>query len=209
MVSPRRRFVRFIGWCIAAFASVAAVLLLVFATYLIFFDYPETLRQGLERELSAVAGSPVKIGLIYLHPARYAFELRNISVEGPDENPLLTVDRVWGQLRLSEILRFRLHWTELLVQGLTLRLSEGSAERLSLARATGAGAASVRARVDHRGSGSTRRCVHPDRERDRPVAARSLELGHLRRARGPVQPRRKAVLRRRQPRHQRSSRDAG
>ena len=46
MVSRRRRFVRFIGWCIAAFASVAAVLLLIFATYLIFFDHSETLRQN-------------------------------------------------------------------------------------------------------------------------------------------------------------------
>ena len=137
MVSRRRRFVRFIGWCIAAFASVAAVLLLIFATYLIFFDHSETLRQKLEAELSAVAGSSVSIGSINLNWARYAFELRDISVAGPDEDPLLTVDRVWGQLRLSEILRFRLHWTELLVQRLTLRLPEVSGEGVSLARTTG------------------------------------------------------------------------
>ena len=137
MVSRRRRFVRFIGWCIAAFASVAAVLLLISATYLIFFDHSETLRQKLEAELSAVAGSSVSIGSINLNWARYAFELRDISVAGPDEDPLLTVDRVWGQLRLSEILRFRLHWTELLVQRLTLRLPEVSGEGVSLARTTG------------------------------------------------------------------------
>ena len=137
MVSRRRRFVRFIGWCIAAFASVVAVLLLIFATCLILFDHSETLRQKLEAELSAVAGSSVSIGSINLNWARYAFELRDISVAGPDEDPLLTVDRVWGQLRLSEILRFRLHWTKLLVQRLTLRLPEVSGEGVSLARTTG------------------------------------------------------------------------
>ena len=137
MVSRRRRFVRFIGWCIAVFASVAAVLLLIFATYLIFFDHSERLRQKLEAELSAVAGSPVSIGSINLNWTRYAFELRDISVAGPDEEPLLTVDRVWGQLRLSEILRFRLHWTELLVQRLTLRLPKVSGESVSLPRTTG------------------------------------------------------------------------
>ena len=137
MASFRRRVVRFIGWSIAAFASIAGVLSLVLATYLIFFDYPETLRRKLESELSTVAGSPVKIGSINLHLARFAFELRGVSVEGSAEDPLLTVDRVWGQLSLSEILSFRLHWTELLVQGLTLRLSQGSEESVSLARATG------------------------------------------------------------------------
>ena len=145
MTSFRRRFVRFIGWGIATFASIAAVLSLVLATYLIFFDYAETLRQKLEIELSSVAGSPVKIGSINLYLARFAFELRDISVEGSDEDPLLTVDRVWGQLRLSEILSLRLHWTELLVQGLTLRLSEGSVESVSWARATRGSGVSISA----------------------------------------------------------------
>jgi len=107
-------------------ASFVAVVLLVFAAYLLFFDYPEALRKQLQDELSRIAGAPASIGSIGLDWSSYAFELRDVSVEGSDGEPFLEVSRIRGQLRLSEIARFRLHWTELWVQGLSLRLVEGA-----------------------------------------------------------------------------------
>lgn len=133
----RRRFIRFLGWWIAAFASFFAVVLLAFALYLLFFDYPEALRERLETELSRVSGAPAHIGSIGLDITSYAFELRDVRVGGRggvDEPNILTLDRVWGRLRLSEIARLRLHWTELVVQGLSVRLVAGSEGELSLPR---------------------------------------------------------------------------
>ena len=128
-----QRFIRFLGWWIAAFASFVAAILLVFAVYLLFFDYPEMLREKLEIELSEIAGAPAHIGSINLDITSYAFELTDVSVggrrrDGETENAesILTLERVWGRLRLSEIVRLRLHWTELVVQGLSVRLVEGS-----------------------------------------------------------------------------------
>ena len=128
-----QRFIRFLGWWIAAFASFVAAILLVFAAYLLFFDYPEMLREKLEIELSEIAGAPAHIGSINLDITSYAFELTDVSVggrrrDGETENAesILTLERVWGRLRLSEIVRLRLHWTELVVQGLSVRLVEGS-----------------------------------------------------------------------------------
>ena len=124
----RKRFVRWLGWWIAAAASVFAIGLLVLATYLMFFDYPESLRRTLESELSRIAGAPASIGSIDLDITGYAFELTDISVGETDDGarPILVLDRIWGRLRLSEIVRLRLHWTELVVQGLALRLVAGA-----------------------------------------------------------------------------------
>jgi len=135
----RRRFVRFLGWWIAAFASVLAVALLLSAGYFLFFDYPETLRVRLETELTRLAGAPSTVGSISLNLREYAFELRAIQVgstaeEGESAPPLLTVDRVLGRLRLSDIVRLRLHWTELEVQGVHLRLVDDRAPPLRLPR---------------------------------------------------------------------------
>ena len=132
MTAWRQRLIRFLGWWIAAFASFVAVILLVFAVYLLFFDYPEMLREKLEIELSEIAGAPAHIGSINLDITSYAFELNDVSVgarrgDGETENAesILTLERVWGRLRFSEIVRLRLHWTELVAQGLSVRLVEG------------------------------------------------------------------------------------
>ena len=141
MTTWRQRFIRFLGWWIAACASFVAVILLVFAVYLLFFDYPEMLREKLEVELSEIAGAPAHIGSINLDIASYAFELTDVSVGGSGADSeteraesILTLDRVWGRLRLSEIVRLRLHWTELVVQGLSVRLVEGSEGGLAFPR---------------------------------------------------------------------------
>ena len=133
MTTWQQRFIRFLGWWIAAFASFIGVILLVFVVYLLFFDYPETLREKLEVELSKIAGAPAHIGSINLNIASYAFELNDVSVggsgagsESENDESILTLERVWGRLRLSEIVRLRVHWTELVVQGLSVRLVEGS-----------------------------------------------------------------------------------
>ena len=74
MTTWRQRFIRSLGWWIAAFASFVAVILLVFAVYLLFFDYPEMLREKLEIELSEIAGAPAHIGSINLDITSYAFD---------------------------------------------------------------------------------------------------------------------------------------
>ncbi len=123
----QRRLIRFLGWWIAAFASFVAVVLLAVSVYLVFFDYSETLRLKLETELSRLAGTPATIGSIDLNLTGYAFELNDISVAGADgAEPMLTVERVWGRLRFSEVAQLRLHWTELVVQGLSVHLVEGA-----------------------------------------------------------------------------------
>lgn len=135
MATWRQRFIRFLGWWIAAFASFVAVILLIFAAYLLFFDYPETLREKLETELSKIAGAPAHIGSINLDIASYAFELNDVSVGGSEnDESILTLERVWGRLRISEIARLRLHWTELVVQGLSVRLVEGAEGGLAFPR---------------------------------------------------------------------------
>jgi autotransporter translocation and assembly factor TamB len=123
----QRRLTRFVGWWIAAFASLVAVILLAVSAYLLFFDYSETLRLRLEKELSRIAGAPARIGSIDLNLTGYAFELNDVSVAGVDgAEPILAVERVWGRLRFSEVAQLRLHWTELVVQGLTIHLVEGA-----------------------------------------------------------------------------------
>ena len=142
MTTWRQRCIRFLGWWIAAFASFVAVILLVFVVYLLFFDYPEMLRERLEIELSEIAGAPAHIGSINLDITSYAFELTDVSVGGrrgdgeretENAESILTLERVWGRLRFSEIVRLRLHWTELVVQGLSVRLVEGSEGGLAFA----------------------------------------------------------------------------
>ncbi len=154
MTTWRQRFIRFLGWWIAAFASFVAAILLVFAVYLLFFDYPEMLREKLEIELSEIAGAPAHIGSINLDITSYAFELTDVSVggrrgDGETENAesILTLERVWGRLRLSEIVRLRLHWTELVVQGLSVRLVEGSEGGLAFPGDVSASPALAGARV--------------------------------------------------------------
>ena len=136
----RRRFIRALGWSIGALASVVAVILLIFTVYITFFDYPEKLRQLLQTELTELAGTKVIIGSIDLKPAQYAFELRGMTVASPrggTKEPLLELERIRGQLRLSEILRLRLHWTELLIEGLSLRLVEDGEDGLRIPGGSG------------------------------------------------------------------------
>ena len=131
----RRRFIRALGWSIATLASFVAVVLLAFTIYVTFFDYPEKLRQSLQTELTELAGAKAIIRSINLNMARYAFELRGIEIASPGgstEEPLLELERIRGQLRLSEILRLRLHWTELFIEGLSIRLVEDEEDGLRI-----------------------------------------------------------------------------
>ncbi len=136
----RRRIVRFLGWWIAAFASIGAVAVIVLAGYLLVFDYPETLRVRLEQELTRLSGAPARIGSITLNIPNYSFELRGIHVARPPSEPdgeetvLLSVERILGRLQLAEIMRLRLHWTEIAVQGLRVRLDSGADSAVNLTR---------------------------------------------------------------------------
>ncbi len=131
--SKRRWLIRALGWAIGGFASVVAVLLLALAAYLLFTDYPEKLRSTLESELANLAGAPATIRAISLDLPHYAFALEGVSVGVPGHSgPVLELESVWGRLRLSEILNLRLHWSELVVSGLTLHLFENADEGLTL-----------------------------------------------------------------------------
>jgi TamB, inner membrane protein subunit of TAM complex len=123
--SFRRRFLRLAGWAIGIFASFLAVLLLVVAGYLLFWDYPEKLRQALEDQLTALSGAPATVGSIYLNLPLYGFELRDISLRAPDrDEPVLQLETVRGKLRLANLLNLELRWSELDFEGVTISLVE-------------------------------------------------------------------------------------
>ncbi|HXV60289.1 MAG TPA: translocation/assembly module TamB domain-containing protein [Vicinamibacteria bacterium] len=123
-IQRRRRLVRILGWIIAAVASVMAAVVLLGAIYLALFDYPEMLRSSLESELRRLSGGYARVGSIDLDLTGYAFEIRDVNV-GPDaENPWLHVGHVRGRLRLAAILSQELHWDELSIDELSLRLVE-------------------------------------------------------------------------------------
>lgn len=123
--SKRTRLIRGLGWAIASLASLAAVVVLALAAYLMFFDYPEMLRENLERELTNVSGRPAKVGSISLNIPRYGIELRDIEVgSGGEDGATLAVERVEGRLSLIAMLRQELHWNELVIHGLSVRLVE-------------------------------------------------------------------------------------
>ena len=123
--SFRRRLLRLTGWAIGIFASFLAVLLLVAAGYLLFWDYPEKLRQALEDQLTALSGAPATVGSIYLNLPLYGFELRDISLGAPDrDEPVLELETVRGKLRLASLLNLELRWSELDFEGLTISLVE-------------------------------------------------------------------------------------
>jgi hypothetical protein len=124
--------IRVLGWTIAPLASLAAVALLVFATYLFLSDYEETLRRRLETELSSLSGGRASITSIDLTLSRFAFELNGVSVlpetGDPQAEPILEVRRVFGRLRLVDALRLRIHWAELEVEGLAMRVEPATAD---------------------------------------------------------------------------------
>ena len=136
-VSLRRRLIRWLGWTIAAFASLVAIGLLVFAAYLLSTDYEERLRQGLEDELTRVAGAPATVESFEVDWPAFAFELSGVTVEGDEQGPLLSLDRLRGALRVSEIARLQLHWSELSLNGLSLRLVEDASGGWRLPRSAG------------------------------------------------------------------------
>ncbi len=123
--SFRRRALRRVGWVIGIFASFLAALLLVIAGYLLLVDYPEKLRQTLESQLTALSGAPAKVSDVDLYLPSQSFELRGVSVGAPGrEEPVLTVERLRGRLRLSALLGFELRWSELVLEGVSVSLFE-------------------------------------------------------------------------------------
>ncbi|HSF16588.1 MAG TPA: translocation/assembly module TamB domain-containing protein [Vicinamibacteria bacterium] len=127
----RRRLVRILGWIIAALASVMAAIALLGALYLALFDYPEMLRSSLESELRRLSGGFAEVGSINLDLPTFAFEIRDVNVGSTAENPWLHVGRVRGRLRLAAILSQELHWDELSIDELSVRLVEADG-RLAL-----------------------------------------------------------------------------
>ena len=72
-----------------------------------------------------MSGGIATIGSIDLDLLGLAFELNDVEVTTPDPDvSLLRIDRIWGRFGLADLARMRLHWSDLVVQGLTLRLVE-------------------------------------------------------------------------------------
>ncbi len=127
-----RLVVRFVGWCIAAFAFVLAVVLLVSAAYLVFFDYPEHIRVWMESEASRVLGRPVRIESFSVNLPN-SFELVGVSADprgsGP---PWLECKKLNGQLNLSGVFSSRLQLSMLQVDGLVLRIQDYGGGKVDL-----------------------------------------------------------------------------
>jgi hypothetical protein len=131
----RRRALRWLGWTIGIFASILAVLILVVAAYLLFWDYPEKIRQALQRELEKLSGAPAVVESVSLDVPRYGFELRGVEIRSPHRpEPILELQRVRGRLRLSSLLNLELRWSELEFDGMTISLSEEPREANPLDR---------------------------------------------------------------------------
>ncbi len=101
-----------------------AIFLLIFAIYLLFFDYPAHLKTWMESESSRILGRRVTIEEFYVDIPN-SFELRGVVAEplgsGP---PWLEFESLRGELNLSRIIQREVQLGLLHVTGLVLRIHD-------------------------------------------------------------------------------------
>ena len=122
-----------LGWVIGVAASVTATTLLLLAVFILFFDYPDYLRQWIEDEATRVLDSPVSIDSISVDLPNYSFVIAGVRVEARTDGPApLEIESVRGQLNLTGVFDRELHLSLLEVSGLKFRVQDYGGGRIEV-----------------------------------------------------------------------------